>query len=263
MDIVKNMFVFAVFRVCKNTIGIFRMLQYFKKSHQSSESPIKSTHVRTLRREGLVCLTNFISQDFCSNAIQQFEVIVQASPNLVKVQTDIRLFKAEHFIEELKEFSESSDLLRLASSYVGIPMNNSGCLMNQVPASSDSLGSGGSWHRDANFPQFKALIYLSDVEQSSDGAFQYIRNSHKTQSVIGDWLIRKRKFFDSRWTAHEVSSYFQKQSIISVLGTAGTLVLFDTCLLHRGAPNENPNMQPRYAATNYYYSKYGRIGIEY
>ena len=263
MDIVKNMFVFVVFRVCRNTIGIFRTLNYFIRSHRTSESPIKSSHVRTLRREGLVCLPNFISQDFCSNAIQQFDVIVQASPNLVKFQTDVRLFKAEHFIEELKEFSESSVLSRLASSYVGFPMENSGCLMNQVPASSDSLGSGGSWHRDANFPQFKALLYLSDVEQPRDGAFQYIRKSHKARSVIGDWLIRKRKFFDSRWTADEVSSYFQKQSVISVLGAAGSLVLFDTCLLHRGAPNENTNMQPRYAATNYYYSKYGRIGIEY
>jgi ectoine hydroxylase-related dioxygenase (phytanoyl-CoA dioxygenase family) len=124
---------------------------------------------------------------------------------------------------------------------------------------SGDFGSGGSWHRDANFPQFKALVYLSEVHETNDGAFQYIARSNRVLPILKDSFLLGRRISNTRWSENEVQQRYSTVSIKSVLGSPGTLVLFDTSLLHRGAPNLSTS-KSRYAITNYYYPKFGSIG---
>ena len=78
--------------------------------------------------------------------------------------------------------------------------------------------------------------------------------------IVKGLFALKHNVFSTRWTAEQVSNCY-KQSPKSILGSAGTLVMFDTSLLHRGAPNNGPLGQPRYAITNYYSPKFTKIGI--
>jgi ectoine hydroxylase-related dioxygenase (phytanoyl-CoA dioxygenase family) len=173
--------------------------------------------------------------------------------------SDLRLFHAEVAIKQVNIFFDNQLLNRIASSYIGFPTRNSGCLVNRVPPMSGDFGSGGSWHRDANFPQFKALVYLSEVQESNDGAFQYIACSNRVLPILKDSFLLGRRISNTRWTENEVQQRYSTEGIKSVLGSSGTLVLFDTSLLHRGAPNLNTS-KSRYAMTNYYYPKFGSIG---
>jgi ectoine hydroxylase-related dioxygenase (phytanoyl-CoA dioxygenase family) len=135
-------------------------------------------------------------------------------------------------------------------------------MANIVPAGRNANGSGGSWHRDSNFPQYKALVYVSDVNSVEDGAFQYIPKSNRMKYILREIHESKRTISDTRWTNDDLLT-FQKGIPISVTGKAGTLVLFDTSLLHRGSPNSNSFSSPRVAITNYYYPIIGSIGDSY
>lgn len=223
---------------------------------------VTSRDFRKLRRDGVLVISDFISIGQCTNLRTQIDELIATSMRTQKNGPDMRVFGSERQIQDVIPFFSDLRLQKIARRYLGLPTKNEGTLANIVLASEHAFGSGGSWHRDANFPQFKALLYLSDVELASDGAFQYIKNSHKTRIFVLEALWRKRSLSDTRWSEHMVLSRYPK-SQMTITGKAGTLVLFDSCLLHRGAPNRNPSGRARYAVTNYYRSTLGNFSADY
>ena len=225
----------------------------------SRNSQIHLNQLISLHRHGFVVIPNFYTKEYCESVIGGYDEYELANSNNLKCDSDLRLFHAEVAIKQLNIFFDNQLLNRIASSYIGFPTRNSGCLVNRVPPMSGEFGSGGSWHRDANFPQFKALVYLSEVQETNDGAFQYIARSNRVLPILKDSFLLGRRISNTRWSENEVQQRYSTVSIKSVLGSPGTLVLFDTSLLHRGAANLNTS-KSRYAMTNYYYPKYGSIG---
>jgi hypothetical protein len=61
-----------------------------------------------------------------------------------------------------------------------------------------------------------------------------------------------KRFPDTRFENEEVMKLinFDQKKIMRITGKAGTLILVDTSLLHRGSPIKNGI---RYALTNYFY----------
>lgn len=83
----------------------------------------------------------------------------------------------------------------------------------------------------------KALLYISDVSLES-GPFQYIKSSHvqNHQHRIDTW-----KHNESMVDCNRISL---NNSIDSVIGAAGTCILFDTSISHRRGPiKENHNRE--------------------
>lgn len=124
-------------------------------------------------------------------------------------------------------------------------------MANRVEPRKSDLGSGGDWHRDSNYSQFKTLIYLTEVSEVDDGAFQIIPKTNGALYVLRSNLREGKKLTETRWTNSEIKKHGLSDKISTITGKAGSLVIFDTSNLHRGAPNINKN---RYALTNYYYS---------
>ena len=51
-------------------------------------------------------------------------------------------------------------------------------MANKVSYIKNNEGSGGGWHKDAYYTQFKSILYLTDVN-NENGPFELIRNSNK------------------------------------------------------------------------------------
>src|SRR5947209_6886966 len=69
-------------------------------------------------------------------------------------------------LRRLKDFGEECFSRRL-----GRPPLFSFVMVNEVDARTCPSGSGGGWHRDALLRQFKAFVYLTNVETLSQGPF--------------------------------------------------------------------------------------------
>jgi hypothetical protein len=258
----RQFFVFFALHLIKSTLGFLLSIVQIFYLFAESKPIITPNQISLLRKNGLVSIENFMSKEDSDKLAGEISVHLGAKNPVSITESDLRLFKAEKSMASLEKFYSDKLLLRIGICYLGMPLRNSGTMANIVPPSTSEVGSGGSWHRDSNFPQYKALIYLSDVDFVEDGAFQYFPRSNKMIYIIQESIKSKRSISDSRWTNGEILKSLKGQPI-SITGKAGTLVLFDTSLLHRGSPNSNKISKRRIAITNYYYPVFGSIGDQY
>lgn len=94
-------------------------------------------------------------------------------------------------------------------------------------------GGGGisMWHHDEKNAGYKSLgiiiiVYLSDVTKPEDGPFEYIRGSHKFSTDLDD-----EYFFSSNIEKKH------SNEIETVFGSAGTIIIADTRVIHRAKPH--------------------------
>ena len=258
----KQLTVFLIMHMIKSTFGLILSVMQIIVHLIKSNSVISARHIFWLRKTGLVTIANFMSMKECEVLSSQVLLACSEGLEISISDSDLRLFNAEKTIVSLHDFYSNNIVRNIGASYLGLPIKNSGTMANVVPAGKNTNGSGGSWHRDSNFPQYKALVYLSDGDLDEDGAFQYIPKSNRMKYILREIRQTKRSISDTRWTNDELVT-FEKSPPISVTGKAGTLVLFETSLLHRGSPNFNNFLKSRVAITNYYYPIIGSIGHDY
>ena len=145
-------------------------------------------------------------------------------------------------------------ILNIGSHLYGRRLRNLMTMANKVEFKNGNLGSGGGWHRDhVNF-QFKAILYLTNVSKDS-GAFEFIKDSNKFFNIIKDSLNLKINVLNTRIENNKVK-LLDNNRIKTLEGKAGTLILVDTSMIHRGKPL---NHGSRYAITNYYYHYFSMI----
>lgn len=117
---------------------------------------------------------------------------------------------------------------------VGKPPAKSFIMVNHIDARRSPSGSGGKWHRDSYSRQYKAFLYLVDVESPAQGAFCFIArsNNHILRAVTGAYLVltKDRNYPDRLIRAFEKMGWKRKP----VLAKAGVPFFVDTSLLHRG-----------------------------
>ena len=92
-------------------------------------------------------------------------------------------------------------------------------------------GNISMWHHDEKNASYTSLgiiiiVYLSDVNKPENGPFEYIRGSHKFSTDLDD-----EYFF--------ASNIEEKHSneIETVFGSAGTMLIADTRVIHRAKPH--------------------------
>ena len=122
-------------------------------------------------------------------------------------------------------------------------------MANKVNFKSNNKGSGGGWHRDSNAGQFKSLLYLSNVEKEN-GPLQIIKNSNNNLLNFKIFIKLNKKFPTYRFSNEDINKIVKRKDIVEITGGAGTLILFNTSMLHRGSPIRAGT---RYAITNYFY----------
>lgn len=202
-------------------------------------------------KNGFVVIPNYWTDHKCSSLVNELDSLFSDPSISSSLNEDIRIYDAQNYSKIAKDFFSDEQLQQVSKWATGLKLDNYGSMANRVEPNKSALGSGGDWHRDSNYCQFKTLIYLTDVSGVDDGAFQIITRSGSVFSVLFSNIRMKKKLTETRWTDLEIQRLGVSDKIRTVIGKAGTLVIFDTSNLHRGAANRN---KFRYALTNYYYS---------
>jgi len=264
----------------KNQIEVLRRLYRNrwanKKEYQHSAlSTTFQKHLKTLRKDGIVIIPEFLTTQRAEEIrltlekklngitpVQWQEIVekVKLPENKFGVttedgtkcwsdarQSDQRCFYAELLSAEIASFAHNKDFSTVASELLEREIGLLGCMANRTRFVEGNLGSGGGWHRDMSYRNgFKALVYLVDVNEKN-GCFQYIPKSSK----VAHHLLKTPTPDKYQYTDEDVYNMTggKPNSIFDVTGKAGTLVLFDTNGVHRGKPIEQGE---RYALTNYY-----------
>lgn len=207
-----------------------------------------------LERHGVVVVPSFFSDAFCEQARQEFDRVVNDYPDAVHNASngsDQRVFGIDHVSQCVHSFAYHKDMVGMASRHFRSKTGLLFTLGNRISAIKENNGSGNGWHRDSLVAQFKAITYLSDVDDSQ-GPFQYVTGSHQLVSIyrdakLGDFPPRSCRLSDQQ--VNSILDHSAKR-LRSVTGKRGTLILANTTGIHRGAPLSSG---VRYALTNYYY----------
>jgi len=198
---------------------------------------------------GFIAIENYATSDYCDACIADFEEGRNKYPQFVHHSDDIRLFGLENAYPSIRQFYEDPFLLKIANLYPNKIVQQVFTLVNKVNANVTAYGSGGCWHKDWFFHEIKAMLYLCDVTEEN-GPFELIKGSHRLNWIVKDIKTGGMKFKQNR-LENEVDAIIQKHPDRHIVctGKKGTLLLFDTSIIHRGKPLKSGS---RYAMTNYY-----------
>jgi hypothetical protein len=205
---------------------------------------------RSIRDRGYAVFADYWSREDCEACIADFERLLADHPEHVQVYSDRRIFGAEALSPAIARFHDDAGLQQLCNGYWGKRSVNAFTLANKVEPHGASKGSGEGWHKDSSFRQFKAFLYLNDVDESN-GPLQVIEQSHTLEAYVADMRTAGLPFRQLRITDGEVERILARdpERLKTLTGTAGTLIVADTASIHRGRP---PLSGQRYALTNYY-----------
>ena len=210
--------------------------------------------LKKLDKDGFCIVKNFWDEDKCLEGIKEVEKIMINYPKYLHSdnKSDLRVFGAENISSEIGSFSKNNLLNEIANEYNKKNTQLGFTLGAKIYYRPNNKGSGEGWHRDGFYRQFKALLYLNDVG-IRNGPFQLIKDSHKCRNLIKDIKKADLKYMQYRLSEDEISKLISNNPsrLITILGKKGTLILFDTSMLHRGAPIKEGY---RYVLTNYYYT---------
>jgi hypothetical protein len=233
----------------------------FKKKEAFKYSRDVQQIVKQVKEYGYCVSSNFYSPEECTFLRKEIDRIVEEREIrgqglwLGVAAADKRCFGAERDSDEILDFFNNSFALSVAENYFGGKISNSNTLAAKLNYKKGNAGSGDGWHRDAYYFQFKAIVYLSDVELK-DGPFQMIEKSHRFRNVLKDTICMNSDIDSSRYTNRQVNKVIQEdpRRLKKFTAKAGTLIFADTSSIHAGLPLKRTG--ERYALTNYYFQSY-------
>lgn len=211
-----------------------------------------------LRSSGVAAIPAYWSAEKCEIARAEIDRLAQQYPDVVQRNSggaDKRMFGVESVSAPLAEFHDDPFLAAIGERLGGVLLYNFATLGARIDATSDNNGSGDGWHRDSHDFQFKAILYLSDVD-SENGPFEYVPGSQKKwraaiDTALGGFAAAPNTRYEPTSVARLLSRYGRAPE--QFVGKAGTLLLVNTSGIHRGRPLR---VGSRYALTNYYYHPY-------
>jgi hypothetical protein len=231
------------------TLADYAYFKMTRKQHGEIDAKAKEL-CATIAEQGYVVVPDYFSRGECNEMIGDFEQMMKEHPYHVHRYSDTRVFGAEEYSKLIAKFHYDPWLKNISNYYSEVPTVNALTMANRVDTDSSSKGSGEGWHKDLSFRQFKAFLYLNDVDENS-GPFELIAHSHRLKDYIGDIRSGCLKFRELRITNSQIEAILARDPsrLRTLTGTAGTLILADTASIHRGRP---PEGGMRYALTNYY-----------
>jgi hypothetical protein len=151
-------------------------------------------------------------------------------------------------LQRLKAFGEAQ-----FERQTGKPPAFSFVMVNHVDARTCPIGSGAGWHRDAFAGQYKAFVYLTDVDRESQGPFCYLPASNSWLFLLPSLLHRLatggHRYRD--WAIDLLRKVGVKRQ--PVHARAGVPFFTNTAFVHRGLPISEGE---RIAATLYMYGDF-------
>lgn len=208
-----------------------------------------------LHRDGVSTLPGYWSADKCEQARGELDRLLRDYPGCIRRfsgDADQRMFGVETVSELCRSFHEDPLLRGVGECEGGLALYNLVTLGARIDGSAGNRGSGDGWHRDAFGYQFKAIIYLNDVDDDN-GPFEYLVGSHRPWRAGLDSVLGRLPPPPESRIARETVEDLTARGLVRprrFTGKAGTVILANTAGVHWGAPLRSGH---RYALTNYYY----------
>ncbi|QLC26650.1 phytanoyl-CoA dioxygenase family protein [Parasphingopyxis algicola] len=211
-------------------------------------------HVYELFKKGFFVVENYWDASRCERIRNEMDDFITARPENVWTGSDQRIFGFEEVSADAQEFKVDPTLERIGHMLTGIEQKCLFVMANRLKATEGELRrSGGNWHRDRLRPQFKAMVYLSDVKLTN-GPFSIFEGSDRLWPYAKISRETDFNFESQRWSQNEFHPFLAAAKKFHHVFEArsGTLIVFNSSLIHSGIPIEDGS---RYAMTNYYYGK--------
>lgn len=228
----------------------------FQRTHKQNFSELNEKNKNLLleiNKNGFVVVPDFFDKKTCDACILDMDWMFEHKKEFVQSTdySDHRIFGAEELSKNINEFASHPLLHHLANLYNASPTSNGFTLAGKIETTGHEYGSGGSWHRDSYFRQFKSLLYLNDVNEEN-GPFQVILGSHDRKKISNDSKSANLESMQCQFNQETVEKILsdEPERLKTLTGKAGTMVLVDTSTIHRGLPLKNGI---RYALTNYFF----------
>ena len=228
----------------------------FQRKHKQNFSNLneqEKTILSEINQNGYVVINDFLNKEICDACIEDMDWMFQNKKEFVHSTdyADQRIFGAEDLSKNISKFANHSMLEKLANAYNATPTTNGFTLAGKIETTGHEYGSGGSWHRDSYFRQFKSLLYLTDVNKEN-GPFEVILGSHDRKNISVDSKSADLASMQCTFNQKTVEKILNDdpERLKTLTAKAGTVVLVDTSTIHRGSPLKNGI---RYALTNYYF----------
>ena len=230
------------------------LLFNFKKILKNSFYNFKPDEkiINQISSNSFCIIENFFNEEKCNSLINDINRIFDDKSQFLHKKSDTRLYGIQKLLKDSYKFTDNIDFTKIASQVNSSPSKNAFTMANILNAGNTG-SSGEGWHRDAFFAQFKAMIYLTDVNEDN-GPLQIFLGSHKIINIIKINKIAKLNNYQNRINNQEFekinSSYNFSKKLCTLTAKKGSLILFDSTSLHRGKPIKKGK---RIALTNYYY----------
>lgn len=251
MFMIKNLVVLYILK-----LGSF--LNKLIKGEKKKITDTKYFHlIDSFKKNGFVIIKNYLSVKDCDHikdAIDKFCELNMKNIWSHEKQNEQRIFGAQNIDRKIEQFFLDKNIEDFASEIYNTKFKNMMVMANKINFTSLNYGSGSGWHRDSINYQFKAILYLSDVNERN-GAFQFIKNTEKNFNIIKIANLIRHNVVNTRFSNLQVKEILKKKpdDLTTLSGKKGTLILVNTAMIHRGKPLSENN---RYALTNYYYQSY-------
>ena len=212
--------------------------------------------LRNLKKKGYVVIKNYLSKQKCDEIKDLIDNFINNRPDLIwtdKDKSDFRINGAENISDAIASLELNNFTRMIGSKYLSQDLILFMIMANKTIFKANNEGSGGGWHKDSNADQFKSILYLNDVGESN-GPFELLEKSNTDLLSLQMFIKLKKRFSNTRFSSNEIGqiSNEQKKDIIKIKADAGTLIMVNTSMIHRGSPLKKG---VRYAITNYFYSK--------
>lgn len=212
--------------------------------------------LRALQDPGYFVLEDYLSSAACERLISEIDRLFADHPEHVHSHSDERLFGVEALSDKFNVFAADPFIQKVSDGYIGRKTANAFTLAGRLRARSGSLGSGEGWHKDHQFRQFKAILYLTDVDEDN-GPFQLVARSNELSHYLRD--LKNGGLAFRAIQLHQEHEFIERllreeaADVRTITGRRGTLILVDTACIHRGKP---PVRGTRYSLTNYYFEQH-------
>ena len=199
--------------------------------------------VKEIQQKGFCILKKYKTQNFCDETIKQINVMNY--PSQRGEGGDIRVVRYENYSKNANQFLNDELFLLVGTKLINrkVDGKTKRCQLGIVEYNENkNKNSGGGWHVDNHKQQFKAMLYLTDVNENN-GPFSILYPNLKSTDYPPDPTRHNMRFPDQIAIDH-------KDKIQILTGNAGDVTLFLSHNIHRGTDIKEGL---RLTLTNYYY----------
>lgn len=203
--------------------------------------------VNNINKNGYYILKNYYDKTLCENIYKDIKNNTSQYIYTKGEGNDLRF--SNYRTEYSYNFLNNKLFMEVGSKIVGnkIKDNHKRCQVGILNSNNSKSCSGGGWHVDNLEPQFKAILYLTDVNENN-GAFAILDPPIKMEDIDDKLKFNNTRIINQPDCKEFTEKY--KKNIKLLTGEMGDVILVNTNYLHRGTIIIEGE---RITLTNYYY----------